>query len=181
MKVKVVCCCIHVLYFIIRCHSCYLFCRYIFCCLFSMATIRGWHLKLADSNDSWIRYMQAIQLSLIDAGSSVHSLSVLLLAMETSLRAWTAPQLMQGEGVWCQVQILGLAPEAWSDQWNRRVATIWIMGKRLQSYTQSDIMKFIIHTDQFVTYTNNHKVSVLARDYGLVTPDPFSSCELGGV
>jgi len=33
--------------------------------------------------------MQAIQLGLIDAGSSTPSLSVLLSAMETSLRTWT--------------------------------------------------------------------------------------------
>ena len=45
--------------------------------------------KQVDSNDSWIRYMQAIQLGLIDAGSSTPSLSVLLSAMETSLRTWT--------------------------------------------------------------------------------------------
>ena len=54
------------------------------------------------------------------------------------------------------------------------------MRKRLQSYTQSDIMKFIIDTDQF---TNNYKALLLLppQGFGLVTPDPFSSCELGGV
>ena len=40
-------------------------------------------------------------------------------------------------------------------------------------------MKFIIHTDKFVIYTNNYKASVLplAQGFG----DPFSSRELGGV
>ena len=48
---------------------------------------------------------------------------------------------------------------------------------------QSDLMKFIIHADKFVIYTNNYKASVLplARGFGLVTPDPFSLRELGGV
>jgi len=44
--------------------------------------------------------MRAIWLGLIDTGSSsMCSLSVLLLAMETTLRTRAAPQLMQGEGV----------------------------------------------------------------------------------
>ena len=59
---------------------------------FSAATIRGWLLfegrdyiigKPADSNNSWIRYMQVIQLAQTDAGSSTCSLSVLLSAVET--------------------------------------------------------------------------------------------------
>ena len=43
------------------------------------------------------------------------------------------------------------------------------MGKRLQSYAQGDVMKFIIDTDQFVIH---YKASVLsqAQDYGLATP-----------
>ena len=45
--------------------------------------------KPADSNDGWIRYMRVIQLGLIDAGSSTCSLSVLLSAVETSLRTCT--------------------------------------------------------------------------------------------
>ena len=46
-----------------------------------------------------------------------------------------------------QVQILGLAPEAWSGQSNRRAAFIGIMRKReqvLQSYHSKRVMTFII-------------------------------------
>ena len=46
--------------------------------------------KLADSNDTWNRYMRVIQLGLIDTDSGTHSLSVLLSAMETSLKRQTA-------------------------------------------------------------------------------------------
>ena len=46
--------------------------------------------KLADISDDWNRYMLAIQLGLIDPGSSMRSISVLLSAVETSLRTWTA-------------------------------------------------------------------------------------------
>ena len=42
--------------------------------------------KPADSNNSWIRYMRVIQLGQIDTGSSTCSPSVLLSAMETSLK-----------------------------------------------------------------------------------------------
>ena len=54
------------------------------------------------------------------------------------------------------------------------------MWKRLQLYTQSDIMKFIIDIDQFIIL---HKALLLPppQGFGLVTPDPFFSCELGGV
>ena len=51
--------------------------------------------KLTDSIDDWNRYMEAIQLGLVDAGSSTHSLSVLLWAMETSLRTRTALEIAQ--------------------------------------------------------------------------------------
>ena len=51
--------------------------------------------KLADSKDSRIRYMRAIQLGHINAGSSTHSLSVLLSAMEMSLRTQTALEIAQ--------------------------------------------------------------------------------------
>ena len=42
-------------------------------------------------------------------------------------------------------------------------------------------MKFIFHTDKFVIQPNNYKASVLplAKGFGLVTPDPISSHELG--
>ena len=39
--------------------------------------------KLADINDGWIRYVQAIQRRLLDAVSSMRSLSVLLSSVET--------------------------------------------------------------------------------------------------
>ena len=51
--------------------------------------------KPADSNNDWNRYMRAIQIAMIDAGSSTCSLSVLLLAVETSLRTWTALEIAQ--------------------------------------------------------------------------------------
>ena len=51
--------------------------------------------KSADSNDSYNKYMRTLQLDLINAGSSTHSLSVLLLAMETSLRTQTALEIAQ--------------------------------------------------------------------------------------
>ena len=49
--------------------------------------------------------------------------------------------------------------------------------------TQSDVMKFVIHSDKFLSYTNNYKSSVLllAQGFGLVMPDSFSLCELGRV
>ena len=46
--------------------------------------------KPADLNDGWMRYIQAIQLGLVDTGSRTHSLSVQLLAVETSRRTQTA-------------------------------------------------------------------------------------------
>ena len=46
--------------------------------------------KAADINDGWIRYVQAIQQQLLDAVSSLHSLSVLLSAMETSHKTQAA-------------------------------------------------------------------------------------------
>ena len=46
--------------------------------------------KPAGSTDSWIRYMQVIQLGLTDAGISTHSLSVLLSVVEMSPRTRTA-------------------------------------------------------------------------------------------
>ena len=52
-------------------------------------------VKPADSNDDWIRYVWVIQLGMIDAGSSTRSFSVLLSAVETSLRTWTALEIAQ--------------------------------------------------------------------------------------
>ena len=46
---------------------------------------------------------------------------------------------------------------------------------------QSDIMIFIFHTDKFVILHYKASVLPLAQGFGLVTPDPFSSRELGGV
>ena len=50
--------------------------------------------KPADSNNGWIRNMRAIQLGLIDTGST-HSLSVLLSAVEMNLRTRTALEIAQ--------------------------------------------------------------------------------------
>ena len=58
--------------------------------------------KLADSNDSWIRYMWVIQLGLTDAGSSTRNLLVLLSAVEMSLRTQTALEIAQ----WAWVGII---------------------------------------------------------------------------
>ena len=69
-----------------------------------MATNRGWLLfkggiyfvgKPVDSIEGLIRYMGVIQLGLIDAGSTSHSLSILLSAVETSLRKRTALEIAQ--------------------------------------------------------------------------------------
>ena len=74
---------------------------------------------------------------------------------EFSLVPRPYPAHARRRGLVSQVQILGQAPEAWSGQSDRRTAFIRIMWKReqvLQSYTaQSDFMKFIFHTDKFVT------------------------------
>ena len=53
-----------------------------------VATIRGQPLFLWKANT--IRYKQVIQISLIDADSSMRSLSVLLSALETSHTTQTA-------------------------------------------------------------------------------------------
>ena len=58
--------------------------------------------RLLDGNNGWIRYMLAIQLGLIDVGSSMHSLSVLLSAMETSLRTRTGLEIAH----WASVAII---------------------------------------------------------------------------
>ena len=52
-----------------------------------------------------------------------------------------------------------------------------VMQKPKKGTAQSDVMKFIIHTDKFVIL---RKASILlqAQRYGLVTPEPFSFCEL---
>ena len=60
--------------------------------------------KLADSNDGWNRYMWVIQLGLIDTGSSTHSLSVLLSAMEMSPRTQTGLEITQ----WASVAIISM-------------------------------------------------------------------------
>ena len=49
-----------------------------------------------DCKDARNRYMRAMQLGLIDAGSSTCSLSVLLSTVETSLRTRTALEIAQG-------------------------------------------------------------------------------------
>ena len=67
-----------------------------------VATIQGWLLfkggiyfigKSIDSND-WNRYMQAIEIGMIDTGSSKCSLSVLL-SVKTSLRTQTGLEIAQ--------------------------------------------------------------------------------------
>ena len=69
-----------------------------FAVCFSVAINQEWLLfegrvyfvgKPVDSNDGWIRYMRTLQLGLIDVVSSMHSLSIPLSAMETSLRTQT--------------------------------------------------------------------------------------------
>ena len=79
-------------------------CGYFFFFLFFIAVYFVWLLfeggdyfigKLADSNDGWIRCMWPIQLGLIDTGSSMCSLSVLLSAMGTTLRKCTALEIAQ--------------------------------------------------------------------------------------
>ena len=52
---------------------------------FSVATIRGWHL--------FSRYIWAIQIGMIDAGSSMCSLSVLLSAVKVSPKTQTGQEL----------------------------------------------------------------------------------------
>ena len=59
-------------------------------------------VKLADSNSDWNKYMRAIQLGMIDTGSSTCSLSVLLSAVEMSLRTWTGLEIAQ----WASVAII---------------------------------------------------------------------------
>ena len=51
--------------------------------------------RLLDGNNGSIRYMRAIQLGLIDADSNMHSLSVLLSAVEMSLRTQTGLEIAQ--------------------------------------------------------------------------------------
>ena len=61
------------------------------------------------------------------------------------------PAHTRRRGLVSQVQILGLAPEAWSSQSDRRTAFTRIMRKRNQYFNrtaQSDVM--IFHTDKFV-------------------------------
>ena len=60
------------------------------------------------------------------------------------------PAHVRRRGLVSQVQILGLAPEAWSNQSNRRAAFIGIMRKReqvLQTDSSKCVMRFIM---QFV-------------------------------
>ena len=63
---------------------------YFFHCTFGVATIVYFFGKPTDINDSWIRYIWAMQWWLLDAVSSKHSLSVLLSAVETSHTTHTA-------------------------------------------------------------------------------------------
>ena len=56
--------------------------------------------KAADSTDGRIRYIWAIQLGLIDAGSSYTA--VLLSAVETSLSTWTPLEIAQ----WALAEII---------------------------------------------------------------------------
>jgi len=49
-----------------------------------------------------------------------------------------------------QVQILGLAPEAWSCQSDRRAAFSRSENKYFNRTAQSDVMIFIFHSDKFV-------------------------------
>ena len=69
-----------------------------FRCSFSVATNRGQLLfqgSVYFTVYSWIRYMWAIQLGLIDIGSSARSLSAPLSAVNTSLRKCTALEIAQ--------------------------------------------------------------------------------------
>ena len=59
-------------------------------------------------------------------------------------------------GLVSQVQILGLAPKAWSGQSDRRRAFIritWQQNKYFNHTAPSDVMIFIFHTDKFVIPT----------------------------
>ena len=56
----------------------------------------------------------------------------------------------EDQGLVQQVQILGLALEGRSDHWNHRAAFIGSENKYFSRTTQSDVMKFITHTDKFV-------------------------------
>ena len=82
-----------------------------------------------------------------------------------------------------QVQVLGLAPEAWSGQSNRRAAFIGIMWKQeqiLQSYHTQSVS--LSNTEQFeIFYTNNYEASrpPQAQGFRLVTQDPFLVIGLG--
>ena len=70
----------------------------IFAVRFSAATNRGQLLfqgSVYFTVYSWIRYMWAIQLGLIDIGSSARSLSAPLSAVNTSLRKCTALEIAQ--------------------------------------------------------------------------------------
>ena len=69
---------------------------YFFRCSFQYGyNLRVAFISSADSNNAWMRYTQAIQLGLIDAGSSMCSLSVLLSAVEMSLRTQIALEIAQ--------------------------------------------------------------------------------------
>ena len=52
--------------------------------------------KPADSSDGRMKYIRGLQLALLDTSSSTRSLSVLLSAVETSLRTRKAQEIAQG-------------------------------------------------------------------------------------
>ena len=80
--------------FSIRCHGYFFLFLFIWVWLLFEGGVY-FVVKLVDSSDGWNKYMRILQLGLINAGSSTGSLSVLLSAMKTHPRTWTALEIAQ--------------------------------------------------------------------------------------
>ena len=126
----------------------------IFAVRFSAATNRGKLLfqgSIYSTVYSWIRYMWAIQLGLIDAGSSMRSLSVLLSAMVMSLRTRTALEITQWASLTnisirnCALRILAMAIIQEWRLFRLELLIVWL----LSIYIHSRIRWYLCSGTQF--------------------------------
>ena len=87
--------------------------------------------------------------------------------LQRCLSVVSCPDHVRRRGLVSQVQILGLAPEAWSGQSNCRAAFIGIMWEVRTSISiiplKVMLWNLLSNTEQFVIYTNNYKVSTLPQ------------------
>ena len=120
-------------------------------------------ILLVDSNNNWIGYMWAIQLSLIDAGSSTRNLSVLLSAMVMSLGPQTALEI----ALWASAAIICAPCIPWLlFQGSVYFAqSSWLCGYYLRVVTIQGW-----HLIKEIWYFSNKNLSIYSSGWGDIIP-----------